>query len=69
MNYTVPVAAYFDVSVEAEDADEAIVIAERAEFGVRYRPSLVHFIVESGPTQCVNADRVYDQEPEEDEEN
>ena len=61
--FTVPVVAYFNVEVVADDPEDAIQQAER--MAEQYMPMSIGDLKASGPTQCVEHDRVWDQYEEE----
>lgn len=61
--FTVPVVAYFNVKVQASDPEAAI---QRAEaYADNLLPMAVGTMRASGPPQCVDHDRVWDQCEEE----
>lgn len=57
--FTVPVVAYFNVEIEATDPEAAIQQAER--MAEQYMPMTIGDFQASGPAQCVDHDRVWDQ--------
>lgn len=57
--FTVPVVAYFDVEVIASDPESAIAAAEA--LAENFVPMSIGPLKVSGPAQCVENDRVWDQ--------
>lgn len=57
--FTVPIVAYFDVEVQASDPDRAIRNAEA--YADNLLPMSVGTMRASGPPQCVDHEKVWDQ--------
>lgn len=57
--FTVPVVAYFNVEVDADDPEAAIRAAEAIVHN--FLPIIPATLKPSGPPQCVEHDRVWDQ--------